>query len=97
MVVSNRIIGIWDFRMCSIILNAFICSFIYGEFRPWIFFLCLSLPLIFFAAFGIFNAKTKYTIVIGSASGEVNALTSTDQDFISRVVSAMNNAIVRRG
>jgi hypothetical protein len=41
--------------------------------------------------------KNKYSMVLNSASGEVEALTSTDALFISRVVAALNEAIAARG
>ncbi|HVR41412.1 MAG TPA: DUF6232 family protein [Thermoanaerobaculia bacterium] len=42
-------------------------------------------------------AKSTYWVRIGSASGETNALSSHDRDYIQRIVNAMNEAIVRRG
>ena len=42
-------------------------------------------------------AKNLYWVRIGSASGETNALASHDPEYITRVVNAMNEAIVRRG
>jgi len=42
-------------------------------------------------------AKDTYWVRIGSASGETNALSSRDRDYITRVVAAMNDAIVHRG
>jgi hypothetical protein len=42
-------------------------------------------------------ANDVYWVRIGSASGETNALSSRDRDYIQRVVDAMNEAIVRRG
>lgn len=42
-------------------------------------------------------AKSTYWVRIGSASGETNALSSNDRDYIQRIVNAMNEAIVRRG
>ena len=41
--------------------------------------------------------KPTYTVQIGSASGESNILESQDVDHITRIVKAMNDAIVRRG
>ena len=47
---------------------------------------------------GAYSAsKHTYWVRIGSASGETNALSSRDRAYIERVVSAMNEAIVRRG
>jgi fucose permease len=43
------------------------------------------------------STKDTYWVRIGSASGETNALSSTNRDYIQRVVNAMNEAIVRRG
>ena len=47
--------------------------------------------------FGALNSKPTYMVRIGSASGESNILESTDLEQISRIVAAMNDAIVRRG
>lgn len=41
--------------------------------------------------------KPKYSVVLSSASGEAEALTSKDSDFISRIVKALNEAIIARG
>jgi hypothetical protein len=43
------------------------------------------------------GTKNTYWVRIGSASGETNALSSNDRDYIQRVVNAMNEAIIRRG
>jgi hypothetical protein len=40
--------------------------------------------------------KPQYAVVIRSASGEANGLISPDEDYIRRVVKAMNKAIVTR-
>jgi len=42
-------------------------------------------------------SKTMYQVTVGSASGETHALTSQDQDYVRKVVDAMNQAIVERG
>lgn len=42
-------------------------------------------------------AKPKYIVRIGSASGETDALTHEDQDYIQKIVTAMNEAIINRG
>lgn len=41
--------------------------------------------------------KPKYSIMLSSASGEVEALTSKNKGFILRVVDAVNEAIIARG
>lgn len=43
------------------------------------------------------NCKAQYHVAISSASGETHALTSKDQDYITKVVSAINEAIVKCG
>jgi hypothetical protein len=47
---------------------------------------------------GIFrSAKPSHTVRINSSSGEVNALTSPDKEYIQQIVEAVNKAIVDRG
>jgi LPXTG-motif cell wall-anchored protein len=41
--------------------------------------------------------KRFYAVVLGTAGSEVQSWTSRDRDFISRVVAALNEAIVARG
>ena len=43
------------------------------------------------------QSKTKYVVRIGSASAESNALWAYDKNYIQKIVSAMNEAIVKRG
>ena len=43
------------------------------------------------------NAKTKYTVKIGSAGGETDALISKDKKYIQEIVNALNDAIIKRG
>lgn len=43
------------------------------------------------------SSKTSYSVAVGSAGGETQALTSTDKDLINRIVIAMNEAIINRG
>lgn len=43
------------------------------------------------------NAKPQYVVRLGSSSGETNGLTSPNRDYIVKVVSAINEAIVKRG
>lgn len=48
------------------------------------------------AAF-LYAAKAKYHVVLKTASGEAQALTSEDSAFIRRVVEGLNASIVHRG
>jgi hypothetical protein len=43
------------------------------------------------------NLQDSYVVVLNTAGNETKALTSRDQGFISRVVAALNTAIVARG
>lgn len=43
------------------------------------------------------SLKDEYQVVLSSASGNEDALTDKDQAFISRVVDALNEAIIHRG
>lgn len=42
-------------------------------------------------------AKASYHVTIGTAGGEVHALTSRDKLVVQRVTAALNEAIVKRG
>jgi len=59
--------------------------------------LTLGVLMVIGGVLGIATSKTKYSVRIGSASGESNILESHDKATIKRVVNAMNEAIVRRG
>lgn len=50
-----------------------------------------------FGAFLAYAVKTQYVVKIGSASGESNALTSNDREYIQKIVNAINEAIIKRG
>lgn len=43
------------------------------------------------------SQKTDYQVLLSSSSGEAKALSSNDGDWISRVVNALNEAIIHRG
>jgi len=49
------------------------------------------------AAVYLFQQKTKYHIMLATASGEVSALTTHQSDYLQKVVAALNEAIVYRG
>jgi hypothetical protein len=41
--------------------------------------------------------KKTFSVLLSTASGKARALTSKDEQYISRVVAALNNAIISRG
>lgn len=43
------------------------------------------------------TAKPTFRVCLGSASGEATALSSKDESFVSKVVGALNEAIISRG
>ena len=43
------------------------------------------------------SLKNEYQVVLSSASGNEDALTDKDEDFIKRVVDAVNESIIYRG
>lgn len=47
------------------------------------------------AVLWLFGARTKYHVVISSASGEAKALTSRNERYIQRIVNSINEAIVK--
>ena len=53
------------------------------------------LMMVIAIAVGI-SLKADYFVILHSSSGEMKALTSKDKEFISRVVDAINQAIVFR-
>jgi Family of unknown function (DUF6232) len=46
---------------------------------------------------GVPNGPSTYTITLRTSSGEVKALESQDQLFVSKVTQALNDAIIARG
>jgi hypothetical protein len=57
----------------------------------------LGLLLIAGAVAWWFSQKPEFSVLLTSASGEAKALTNKDGQFITRVVNALNDAIVHRG
>lgn len=52
------------------------------------------------AGLGVFVSRTtkpEYVVQFGSASGEVKAYKSTNQDEIKQIVEAINQAIIQKG
>ena len=60
---------------------------------------CLGFSIVLIIIGGAMLAlnKTQYYVVIGSASGETQALKAPDQAYVRKIVGAMNEAIIKRG
>lgn len=45
----------------------------------------------------LFMQSDEHTVMLSSASGESQALTSTDKEYIQSIIDALNEAIIHRG
>jgi hypothetical protein len=41
--------------------------------------------------------KPKYSVVLSSSYGQMDAITSSNQDYVNKIVSDLNEAIIERG
>ncbi|WP_175812975.1 DUF6232 family protein [Burkholderia contaminans] len=57
----------------------------------------VGLIAIALGAFLAWNAKGQYDVLLHTASGEVRAFQSTDQGLVTKIVEALNQAVVFRG
>lgn len=48
-------------------------------------------------AYALYNQKATHVVVLRSSSGEVKALSDTDEAHIRSVVNALNDALIHRG
>nr|WP_319566558.1 DUF6232 family protein [uncultured Rhodoferax sp.] len=49
------------------------------------------------AAFYLYKQKTTYHVMLATAGGETSALKTYQREYLNKVVSALNEAIVHRG
>jgi Family of unknown function (DUF6232) len=49
------------------------------------------------AAYFLYNQKAVHAVVLNSSSGEAQALSGNDADYINGVISALNEALIHRG
>jgi hypothetical protein len=61
----------------------------------WVF--IVGMALIALAIFTFFNNKPTYSVILNTASGENQALTSPDREYIAQVINSLNESIVSRG
>lgn len=57
----------------------------------------IGLSIIAVAVFWGFSQKPRFSVLLSSTFGEMKVLTSADEEFITRVINAINIAIVHRG
>ena len=60
-------------------------------------FKAIGVLVVLFAIFWFKGLKTEYLVFLNSASGEAQALTSTDKSYIDSVIHHLNEAIIHRG
>ena len=49
------------------------------------------------AAYWLYKQRTTYHVVLRTAAGEASALKTIRREYLNKVVTALNNAIVHRG
>jgi hypothetical protein len=57
----------------------------------------LGLIILALGVWVAYSKKDFYTVHIGSSSGEADALKSKDGEYIKSIVTAINEAIIKRG
>jgi hypothetical protein len=57
----------------------------------------LGLLIFAAAAFYLCTQKTKFHILLATSAGETKALVTYQRDYLNKVISALNDAIVSRG
>ncbi len=57
----------------------------------------IGIALMILAFFIFRSLKKEHVVILKSASGESQALTNTNSDYIDEVIVAINNALVHRG
>ena len=57
----------------------------------------IGLALVAGGAWFLSQQKATHSVYLSSASGEVQALSETDEGFIKNVIQALNEALIHRG
>lgn len=57
----------------------------------------IGVAVIAAAAYWLYKQKTTYHVVLRTAAGEASALKTFQREYLNKVVSALNDAIVHRG
>lgn len=56
-----------------------------------------GMAVVALAALWLFAQSAEHTVMLSSASGEAEALTSTNEAHIKNIIEALNQAIIHRG
>jgi hypothetical protein len=57
----------------------------------------VGIPIAAICGFYLYKQKTLYHIMLATSSGETSALKTDQREYLQKVVSALNEAIVHRG
>ena len=57
----------------------------------------IGLAIAAIGAWIIYSQKPTHVVMMCSSSNETQALSSTDQDYVSSVINALNDALIHRG
>ena len=57
----------------------------------------ISIVLWGIAGYIWFKQKPGHCVLLSTSSGEARALTSKDEDFVNKIIEAVNQAIIQRG
>ncbi|MEO4005438.1 DUF6232 family protein [Flavobacterium sp. CAU 1735] len=90
-VAVNRIKGS-RFNAWVVIITGLIALFIPNDFQ-----IMIGAILIVLGVIWHITIKDSFTVRIGTNAGEANSIISTDETYIKKIVSALNQAIVNRG
>ncbi|UUC44623.1 DUF6232 family protein [Flavobacterium cerinum] len=90
-VTINKIIGC---RFCArfVIITGFIALFIPNDFQ-----LIIGAILIVLGVIWHICIKDLFTVCIGTNGARINSITSSDENYIKKIVDAVNQAIIHRG
>lgn len=56
-----------------------------------------GVPVIAIAAYFVYSQKATYHVMLRTSGGETKALTTHQKEYLNKVISALNDAIVYRG
>lgn len=81
-------------RFCArvVIITGLIAFFIPNDFQ-----ILIGVTLIVLGIIWHVSIKDEYAVRIGTNAGESNSIISKDQDYIKKIVAALNEAIVYKG
>ncbi len=83
------------FGFFGLVASVAAISKLFQDFWTGVGFLAIAGVIVFIAVREYRGLKTKYFIIISTASGESNVLTAEDGSYIERIVNSVNEALVR--